>query len=368
MAISQANVATILLRASSIGLEYANASQTTSSLPNSSYVPKLNLQGLRTVLTYTLYPPTFLFGPLILFSDWCALSHLFRSKSRVLPLHHRGCLPMRILSCNSLTWRGFRLMVWFLLWELTVHVVYPNALVFALTQPLMQVPAPPPKSAVNRSFHSSPFIETDRSAPGVAVYLLGMQFFFTYLQLYGWPRWLSDLEILLTSGVGSGDNVLCLVPEGPLCFSHILLFSQLWRKFDQGLYNYLKWYVYLPWLKRGRKASAYRRIQAGVLAFLFVLLFHSLNLENSKTHASLAKAQARLSQNTSRRLAGILCSISAMLSSVGFFFFYLGFDSGIWIFYLMFLDPVYLPTSMLLYYCTYQIAIEVRKTSKAGME
>lgn len=229
MAILQGNVATILLRASSIGLDYANSSPTTSSLPNSSYVPKLNLQGLRTVLTYTLYPPTFLFGPLVLFSDWCALSHLFRSKSRVLSLHQRGCLSMRILSCNSLMWRGLRLMAWFLLWELTVHLVYPNALVFALTQSVMQVPVPPPKSVANQSFHASPFIETDRSAPGAAVYLLGMQFFFTYLQLYGWPRWLSDLEILLTSGVSSGTNVLCLVPEGPLCFSHVLLFSQLWR-------------------------------------------------------------------------------------------------------------------------------------------
>lgn len=384
MAILQGNLATILLRASSIGLEYANSSPTTLSLPNSFYVPKLNLGGLRTVLTYALYPPTFLFGPFVLFSDWCALSRLFRSKSRELPLHHRGCLPTRILSYSSLMWRGLRLMAWFLLWELAVHVVYPNALVFALTQPAMQVLSPPPKSVANQGFHASPFIETDRSAPGVAVYLLGMQFFFTYLQLYGWPRLLSDLEILLTNGVCSGDGVLCLVPEGPLCFSHILLFSQLWRKFDQGLYNYLKWYVYLPWLKQSRKSLAYRRIQAGVLAFLFVLLFHSLNLENTiwvtinlvqnfieqlvkwiyrSTAIGLA-LQARLSQNANRRLTGVLCSISAMFSSVGFFFFYLGFDSGIWIFYLMFLDPVYLPVSMMLYYCTYQIAIEVQKFSK----
>ncbi|KAL5112220.1 Origin recognition complex subunit 4 [Taenia crassiceps] len=387
-AILQGNAATILLRASSIGLEYANSSPTSSSLPNPSYVPKLNLRGLRTVLTYTLYPPTFLFGPLVLFSDWCALSHLFKSRSHVSSLHQRSCLPMRILSCNSLMWRGLRLTAWFLLWELILHVVYPNALVFALTQPVMQVPLPPLKSGANQSFHASPFIETDRSAPGVAVYLLGMQFFFTYLQLYGWPRWLSDLEILLASGIGNGGSALCLVPEGPLCFSHILLFSQLWRKFDQGLYNYLKWYVYLPWLKRDQKVSAYRRIQAGVLAFLFVLLFHSLNLENTiwvsinLTQSSLEQLfkwiyrstrfgmvlQARLSQNTSRRLAGILCSISAMFSSVGFFFFYLGFDSGIWIFYLMFSDPVYLSTSMVLYYCTYQIAVEVKRFSKAGLK
>ncbi|VDM31521.1 unnamed protein product [Hydatigera taeniaeformis] len=408
VAILQGNVATILLRASSIGLEYANLSLTTS-LTNSSYVPKMNLQGLRTVIAYALYPPTFLFGPIVLFSDWCALSHLFESESNQLPLENRGCLPSRIPSCNSLMQRGLRLIVWFILWELTIHVVYPNALVFALTQPAMQVPAPPPKAMANRVFHASPFIETDRSASGVAVYLLGMQFYFTYFQLYGWPRWLSDLEILLTSGVSKENIILCLVPEGPLCFSHILLFSQLWS------------YVYLPWLKRGRRSSTYRRIQAGILAFLFILLFHSFNLENvangALSYTPMSNGAAHVpnfrrtvlhvwsndsfatfsgtildiclsicsnlghnkpSSNSPgtvdqmdlpidrnwNDLAGILCSISAMFSSVGFFFFYLGFDSGIWIFYLMFLDPVYLPISIVLYYCTYQMAIEVRRVSE----
>ncbi|EUB57073.1 membrane-bound acyltransferase/hhat [Echinococcus granulosus] len=350
MAILQGNLATILLRASSIGLEYANSSPTTLSLPNSFYVPKLNLGGLRTVLTYALYPPTFLFGPFVLFSDWCALSRLFRSKSRELPLHHRGCLPTRILSYSSLMWRGLRLMAWFLLWELAVHVVYPNALVFALTQPAMQVLSPPPKSVANQGFHASPFIETDRSAPGVAVYLLGMQFFFTYLQLYGWPRLLSDLEILLTNGVCSGDGVLCLVPEGPLCFSHILLFSQLWSssnvEYPNGLWN----------TRNDNTIWVTINLVQNFIEQLVKWIYRS-------TAIGLA-LQARLSQNANRRLTGVLCSISAMFSSVGFFFFYLGFDSGIWIFYLMFLDPVYLPVSMMLYYCTYQIAIEVQKFSK----
>lgn len=127
-------------------------------------------------------------------------------------------------------WRVLRLVVWFVFWELTLHLVYPNALVFVMTQPSMGVTPPSLKaSEPDYRFHASPLIETDRSAPGVAVYLLGMQFFFTYLQLYGWPRLLSDMEIMLTNPVNSVESARCIVPDGPLCFSYTLLFSQLWR-------------------------------------------------------------------------------------------------------------------------------------------
>lgn len=190
-------------------------------------MPKLSPQGLLSVLTYSLYPPTFLFGPLILFSDWCSSRRSFVQESIAVPSDYRGCLTSRVLSYRSLAWRGFRLIIWLLLWEVIIHTVYPGALIYSMTQPIMHVPLPPLPS--NASFHGSPFIQTDRSAPGCAVYLLGMQFYFTYLQLYGWPRWFSDLEILLTRGVNSGNSVRCLVPDGPQCFSHMLLFSQLWR-------------------------------------------------------------------------------------------------------------------------------------------
>ncbi|VDD78136.1 unnamed protein product [Mesocestoides corti] len=280
-----------------------------------------------------------------------------------------------------------------------------------MTRPEMQVPPAPPQAANRRTFHGSPLIETDRSAPAMAVYLLGMQFFFTYLQLYGWPRWLSDLEILLDSLAdregGASDTYTFIVPEGPQCFSHMFLFSDIWRTFDQGLYNFLKWYIYLPWLKPSKKESncpnstsvVCRRLLAGVLVFLFVLVFHSMTKENSKAlvYSTLLNfrkiafvqidhqatdlyfdfyfqrsctadsiwilvniAQIFIEQATkwvyrstrigeilrknlsigaSRRLAGVVCGISAMFSSVGFFFFHLGLHPGWWILYLMFFDP-----------------------------
>ena len=191
---------------------------------------KLSFDGLRIVLAYALYPPTFLFGPLILFPDWCALYSPLSHTSFDMPSNYSGCSSIRVLSYRRMIWRALRLALWFIFWELTVHVVYPNAFVFAMTQPSMGVSSPPLEVLTSKdAFHASPLIETDRSAPGVAVYLLGMQFFFTYLQLYGWPRLLSDLEILIIGDVTSGDSVKCLVPDGPLCFSHTLLFSQIWR-------------------------------------------------------------------------------------------------------------------------------------------
>lgn len=197
------------------------------AIPKSIQVNGLSSQDLLSILSYSLYPPTFLFGPITLYGDWCSSRQYEVTNSVKVPSDYRGCLTTRIISCKNLVLRAFRLVFWLVIWEVVIHTVYPSALVYSLTKPIMRIPSPPLDSNVT-TFHGSPFIQTDRSAPGCAVYLLGMQFFFTYLQLYGWPRWFSDLDVLLTKGV-SGDGVLCLVPEGPQCFSHMLLFSQLWR-------------------------------------------------------------------------------------------------------------------------------------------
>uniref|UniRef100_A0A158QG23 Autophagy-related protein n=1 Tax=Hymenolepis diminuta TaxID=6216 RepID=A0A158QG23_HYMDI len=284
-----------LLRSTSIGIEHANIPSSMLAIPKSVQVNGLSSQHLSSILSYSLYPPTFLFGPITLYGDWCSSRQYEVTNSVKVPLDYRGCLTTRILSCKNLVLRAFRLVFWVVIWEVVIHTVYPSALVYSMTKPIMHVPSPPLDSNAT-TFHGSPFIQTDRSAPGCAVYLLGMQFYFTYLQLYGWPRWFSDLDVLLTNGV-SDDGVLCLVPEGPQCFSLWVLINILQIFFEQ----LIKW--------------AYKSTQFG------------------------DTVRARLSPNNIQRLTGILCSISGMLSSVGFFFFNLGYSSGTWILYLMFFDP-----------------------------
>nr|VZI06178.1 unnamed protein product [Spirometra erinaceieuropaei] len=65
----QSAAALIILRASSVGLEFANKP---SSLPRTVLVNQLALPVLLEAVCYATYPPTFYFGPLVSFSDWCA--------------------------------------------------------------------------------------------------------------------------------------------------------------------------------------------------------------------------------------------------------------------------------------------------------
>nr|VZI36097.1 unnamed protein product [Spirometra erinaceieuropaei] len=322
----------------------------------------------------------------------------------------RGGLTQRPLCARSLTLRAIRLLLWLFVWETILHIVYPNAVLFLATQPAAGVPPPPPPppalgSSVSGRFHASPHLETDRSALGGAVYLIGLQFFFAYMQLYGWPRLLSDVQVYLMARSHSpvASNVFtCLVPDGPPCPTHVFLFSEMWRKFDRGLYNFLKWYIYLPWLKPTERTvrkktvslaipphhpvSLVQRLQGGILCFLFVLIFHSCNSQNAvwvgintiqillerffkwTYHNTIygEKLRDSLSDASLRRITGILCSISAIFSSIGFFYFYLGFTSGQWIGYWMLVDPVYRVIAIVCYYCTYQISLAAERwyTSK----
>ncbi|VDO03991.1 unnamed protein product [Rodentolepis nana] len=367
-----------------------------SAEPKSIQVNRLSVHDLFIILSYSLYPPTFLFGPLTLYSDWCSSRQNEVTRSVMVPSDYKGCLTTRILSRKSLVWRGVRLLFWLLFWELVIHVVYPNALVYCMTEPIMGVP-PPPLDSNATTFHGSRYIITDRSAPGCAIYLLGMQFYFTYLLLYGWPSWFSDLDMLLNKGTSSDNGVPCLVPDGPQfaihnlnehTFLHAYFDSFPYRTFDRGLYNFLKWHVYLPFLNQSQGPSVGRKVLAGLLVFGFVLIFHTMNGVNGiwvlinvlqvffeqlirwayKSTKFGDSVRARFSPNNIQRLTGILCSVSGMLSSAGFFFFTLGYSSGIWILYLMFFDPIYLPVSLVLFYCTYQISTEMKNLRNSKIE
>ncbi|VEL29664.1 unnamed protein product [Protopolystoma xenopodis] len=110
------------------------------------------------------------------------------------------------------------------------------------------------------TFHASR-LYLDRPSLGMAAYLVGMHFNFTYQQAYGWAGLLSDFELYYgrpsglkhneakkknareafemkeinsTQAVHSSspmeiDSLLCLVPNPPCCISSVLSFSELWR-------------------------------------------------------------------------------------------------------------------------------------------
>ncbi|VDN99168.1 unnamed protein product [Rodentolepis nana] len=88
----------------------------------------------------------------------------------------------------------------------------------------------------------------------------------------------------------------CLMPGGPCWTMSTVTSSEIWRKFDIGLYNVLKYYIYIPWMnvvngvfcrgdevERSRLSSLLSNISAtcgALLTFLFVLTFHHWTMGN----------------------------------------------------------------------------------------
>ncbi|VDO12361.1 unnamed protein product [Rodentolepis nana] len=93
-----------------------------------------------------------------------------------------------------------------------------------------------------------------------------------------------------------GIETECLMPGGPCWTMSTVTSSEIWRKFDIGLYNFLKYYVYIPWMdvvngvfcrgdevERSKLSSLLSNISAtcgALLTFLFVLTFHHWTMGN----------------------------------------------------------------------------------------
>lgn len=103
-------------------------------------------------------------------------------------------------------------------------------------------------------------------------YIVGQFFHTKYTIIFGIPRLFASLD-----GMSP--------PGAPICISRVSKYSQMWRYFDHGLYDFLKNQVYLPLLivptiendtKRTLFLLNLRRFGAMVTVFLFVLIWHGL--------------------------------------------------------------------------------------------
>ncbi|TMS39194.1 hypothetical protein L596_005759 [Steinernema carpocapsae] len=93
-------------------------------------------------------------------------------------------------------------------------------------------------------------------------YVAGQLFHVKYVVLFGLPSWFA-----LVDGMKP--------PGPPICISRVSKYSQMWRHFDRGLYEFLKNQVYIPLMKDQKGAALIaRRLFAMVSAFLFVLAWH----------------------------------------------------------------------------------------------
>ncbi|KAI1697794.1 MBOAT, membrane-bound o-acyltransferase family domain-containing protein [Ditylenchus destructor] len=192
-------------------------------------------------LEYLLYPmySTVL---IVLFEDFQSQMDSLRSKIA------QGNSPI-IPSVRCILWQSIRLVFWFVFLECFLHLCGVNA------------------------YFNSPFTMLSglhNYEKASIAYVAGQFFHVKYVFIFGLPRMFALID--------------GLTPPGPaICISRVSKYSQMWRYFDQGLYQFLKNQVYIPLMKSPDSNSErtvffiLRRFGAMIAVFLFVLTWHGLS-------------------------------------------------------------------------------------------
>lgn len=97
------------------------------------------------------------------------------------------------------------------------------------------------------------------------VYYLICFFCLKYNVLYGFPGVFSSME---------GYKP----PPPPRCAMVCVKFSYIWRKFDFGLYTFMRKYIYKPWIQT-HGFGMITKLQGTALVFTFVYIWHGVHVD-----------------------------------------------------------------------------------------
>lgn len=175
-------------------------------------------------LGYVFYFPTFFCGPHVIYSRY---ADMLDKVEDIKPSMQRY---------KSFILNLLRFTFWFLLTEFSLHFFYFNSIVLNLDLRLL---------------NSLAFF-------GVG-YLMGQFFCNKYIIHYGVP---------ITFGQLDGIDM----PKTPRCICRVHKYSDMWKWFDHGLYEFLFKYIYTSLCQR--RSSMLRKIFAGFITFLFIYIWH----------------------------------------------------------------------------------------------
>lgn len=178
---------------------------------------------LLNCLGYMFYLPTFHTGPHVIYSRYMQMLH---SKN---PIE----LPQRL---QRLCFQIMRFSFWFIVTEIGLHYFYIHYIVMSIPLQTLNIFA----------------------LFGVG-YLHGQFFNNKYIIQYGIPI-----------SFGEFDGIP--MPNTPRCICRVHKYSDMWKWFDHGLYEFLVKYVYIKITPRN--ASATRKIAAGFVTFFFIYIWH----------------------------------------------------------------------------------------------
>ncbi|XP_068893417.1 protein-cysteine N-palmitoyltransferase Rasp [Tenebrio molitor] len=171
--------------------------------------------------SYCLYLPHIISGPFISYKDFKGCHQYSQNVSS------RFLMLIKHL---------FRLLFWLLFLEFCLHFVYVNA----------------------TEFHTKWIKKLDSCSLYGYGYTMGQFFHIKYVVSYGLANSFARFE-----GV--------TVPSQPVCIGRIHLYSDMWKYFDAGLYNFLRRYIYIPLLRSGIFGT---QLLSSFICFLFVYVWH----------------------------------------------------------------------------------------------
>ena len=131
-------------------------------------------------------------------------------------------------------------------------------------------------------------------------------------------------------------------PGHPACIGRVHLYSDMWRYFDAGLYEFMRDYIYLP-IITSLPASLFFKLLGSAICFSFVYVWHGtmdfilrwsilnflgITLEGMAKAVAATETYQRLedkiSERMMRRLHAVLASPLLLMSSLSNFYFFAG--------------------------------------------
>ena len=281
---------------------------------------------------YMFYFPLFFTGPLIVYDS-------FHQQAE----HPQPCTRARL---GDVVFKLARILFWAVLNSVLLHFLYAHAI----------------------NGNSLVLAKQSRWTLAAIGYLLGQFFMVKYLVLFGLPAQLARLD---------GFEP----PAVPACISYIYCYSDMWKFFDRGLYNFLKRYIFIPF--GGSRAGLGRQVLGSVLCFAYIFYWHGAEfylflwtvinfvetgleqvgawLEN--TCIVRTYLYDRLSPAGKRRIRAVVSVPMFLMSVFAIFYFFGGTDSGIIFLQRLLVEIPWGSFSlfMLLVYCAIQNAMEVER-------
>ncbi|XP_012272296.1 protein-cysteine N-palmitoyltransferase Rasp isoform X2 [Orussus abietinus] len=186
------------------------------------------LKELSQNAAYCLYLPTLFLGPVLLYSEFLqGINKKFESWT--------------FTRLSRLLFNLLRYGFWLYFTEFAMHFIYCNAL----------------------QYHPQIVENLDAWAFYGYGYCMGQYFLNKYVVVYGICG-----EISRTDGIDA--------PATPKCIGRIHLYSDMWKHFDRGLYNFLIKYIYIPIVTE--LTIPCKKLVASFLCFGFVFLWHGMKM------------------------------------------------------------------------------------------